>query len=122
MYIGDKSLGIDGQAWAVLKLLAKRDSDNEGSVLLVVDPGRGTRSMCIAFGECRGTCSIFVDTWEQYIYDPPVTPMLVRLQAGDSVYENAYRHRATFDPENYDAVVDHITNLIAAFLPKKNVA
>lgn len=136
MHIGDKSLGIDGQAWAVLKLLAKRNSGNEGSfntfawyngrergVLLVVDPGRVARSMCIVFGECRGTDSIFVDTWEQSVYfEPPVTPTLVRLQVGGDVYEKAYQHRVTFSPENYDAVADHITNLIAAFLPKKNVA
>jgi hypothetical protein len=134
MRIGDKRLGIDDQAWAVLKILAKRENDQgsfktfswyngrERGVLLVVDPGRGARSMCIAFGECRGSDHIFVDMWEQTVYfEPPVTPAIVRLQAGDA-YEKAYQHRATFSPEDYEAVSNHIEKLVSEFLPKKNVA
>lgn len=108
------TLGIRAQSWSVLHLLAEYDPDfapyedsryqcsidtypwyngrEKGFVLVLSKPvpKPDEPSLCLAFAECRGSDSIFVDLWgiDDYMGDP--------VDWHHSGYDAAYNHRAEF--------------------------
>lgn len=127
--IGDQTLGLRGQALAVLAMLSEREPDfaefSEGRYEVEIDTRawyngreRGIAlvlyrfgydgCIVVTFGEMRTSDGIFVDHWEMQA--PPYNGPTI-----EHMPDRAYYRRKEFPYGNVGAVVDHILGLMACF-------
>lgn len=121
----DSGLNLNAQALAVLAILANlepgfdgEDYDSTSSawyngrergVCLVIRRWGAEKCLCIVFGECRSSDSLFIETWTHkgHFMNPP------RIEDRP---EKAYQSRETVAFGRIDLVVSKIVNMVEKFV------
>ncbi len=134
-YIGDVTLGLKSQAWAILAMLSASDCDGLGGdwdtkfrdykieiktyawyngrergFCLEVRPSMASRkALLVTFGEHRNTDGIFVDAWEvdKYFLNEPTV---------EDFTDEAYERRMSVPYGNVGQAVEVIRDKIEAFM------